>query len=94
LGGSRPSILREQLVAGLRAILAAMPGTIEVAIRDGRAGREGGPAGATTEGHGAILEVIDRSTPVQTGEVLTLKDCVSVSVIGIDDRIPPGRSWE
>jgi hypothetical protein len=46
------------------------------------------------QGHGAILEAIERPARVQMGEVLTLKDGVSVSLIGIDDRIPPGRSWK
>jgi hypothetical protein len=71
-----------------------MPGTIKVTIRDGRAGREGGPAGVTTEGHGAIVEVIERCTPARMGEVLTSKDGVNVCVIGIDDRIRHGRSWQ
>ena len=68
--------------------------TIKITIRDGRAGREGGEAGVTPDGKGAILEVVERDRPVQVGEIIKLPDGADGEVIGVEDDIVPGRSWE
>jgi len=65
---------------------------IKVTIRDGRVGRD--PATVTPDGHGPILETRDCAQPVDENDRLTLRDGTEVLVIGVDDHIYPGRSWE
>ena len=71
-----------------------MAGRIKVTIRDGRAGRDGGEAGVTADRRGAVLEVVERRTPVRMGDVLRLNDGTTVKVIHIYDEIQHRLSWE
>ena len=65
---------------------------IRLIIRDGRAGREGGPAGIG-DGRGAILETREIDAPVDLGDVLKLNDGTDVAVIGVTENISETR-WE
>lgn len=73
-----------------------MPGPVRAIIRDGRVGREGGPAGVTPEGLGAILETREWVEPSYVGDRLTLSDGTEVAVIGVDNRVllDPDHPWK
>lgn len=78
------------------AILTRMPGPVRATIRDGRVGREGGPAGITPEGHGEILETREWVEPFYLNDRLTLSDGTEVTVIGVDNciRLDQDHPWE
>jgi len=63
-----------------------------VTIRDARVGRD--PAQVTPKGRGPILETRDCAEPVDINDRLTLSDGTEVVVIGVDDDIRPGDSWQ
>jgi len=80
----------EQRLAIISAVMTN--GTIKVTIRDGRAGRIGGPDGVTPEGWGEILGVVERVEPVDIGDVIAFDDGTKLVVIGVNEAI--GSSWE
>jgi len=68
---------------------------IRVTVRDGRTGREGGPAGVTPNGKGAILHVFEKDPPpLDEGQVLLLGDGTKVMVIGSEEQIAVGQYYE
>ena len=58
---------------------------IEVEVRDGRAGRVGGPNGVNGHGDGELLLTIQRESPVDIGDELALTDGTPGEVIGVRD---------
>lgn len=75
----------EQRFAILSAVVTN--GTIKITVRDGRAGRVGGPAGVAPEGYGEILGVVERSEPLDIGDVIALGDGTKVVVTGLNETI-------
>jgi hypothetical protein len=73
--------------------LTCMPGAIQVTIRDGRAGRKGGPAGVTPDGRGEVLETRDVAEPFKVGDPLTLIDGTEVVAIGVRNQFRPNNPW-
>jgi hypothetical protein len=66
--------------------------TIKITVRDGRAGRVGGPDGVTPERYGEILGVVESTEPVDIGDTITLGDGTEVVVIGVNENIGP-TTW-
>jgi hypothetical protein len=66
---------------------------VRVTVRDGRAGRDGGRAGVTPSGKGAILHTFEADFPpeLDEGDVMELPDGSRVMVIGAEDRINPAE---
>jgi hypothetical protein len=70
---------------------------VRVTVRDGRAGREGGRAGVTPSGKGAILRTFEADFPpeLDEGDVMELPDGSMGMVTGSEDRINPAdQSFE
>jgi hypothetical protein len=63
---------------------------IEVIVRDGRSGRD--RTKDSSEG-GPILATLQRDQPYEIGDVITLPDGNAVMVIGDNQNIQPGQSW-
>jgi hypothetical protein len=66
------------------ATLLGASGTITVTLRD---------ESLADEGHDPILEIIQRTEPVQPGDILALSDGTEVKVLGIRQLFTGGR-WE
>jgi hypothetical protein len=60
---------------------------IRITIRDGRAGREGGEAGVTPDGKGAVLGVVEQDELLDIGDKVKLADGTEVVVIGVSETI-------
>jgi hypothetical protein len=69
-----------------------MAQAIKLVIRDGRAGREGGPAGVG-DGRGAILGIQEVSEPLDIGDKVRLADGTDVVVIGVTENFS-ASGWE
>jgi hypothetical protein len=73
--------------------LRAMAFKVKVTVRDGRTGREGGEAGVSLSGKGAILQTFEKDfPPFGVGDKLTLPDGTTVVVIGTEQQIG-GQFW-
>jgi hypothetical protein len=68
-------------------------GPVKITVRDGRAGRVGGPDGVTSERDGEILGIVEGAQPVDVGDVIALADGTKVMVIGVTENFTP-TSWE
>jgi hypothetical protein len=65
--------------------------TIQVTVRDGRAGRD--PAKVTPDGGEVFAEFEHGSPPFKAGDRLALPDGGPVKVIGVDQALGPG-GWK
>jgi hypothetical protein len=68
---------------------------VRVTVRDGRTEREGGPAGVTPSGKGAILQKFesDRLLELRAGDAVALRDGSNLMVIRTDESFA-GEYWE
>jgi hypothetical protein len=74
--------------------LAGPAGTIRVTIRDLRAGNEAAGARRAGDDDGTIVEVVQRTEPVQKGDILALShDGTDVEVLEVR-QIFAGGAWE
>jgi hypothetical protein len=68
---------------------------VRVPIRDGRIGREGGRAGVSLSGKGAILHKFETDEPpeLDIGDAIVLGDGTKVVVIGTEESLT-GQCYE